>query len=179
MSKKIKALLLLVAVSSIAQNGWAGSKRAGDVVAVTLPVAALGVTALESDLKPGGYQLFTSLAATAALTFGLNEVIDKKSPDGESGAFPSGHTSISFASAGYLQRRYGWQYGIPAYLAASYVGWSRVDSDQHDSWDVIGGAVLGVGCSYLLTDRKVELAVGPLQDSQGRIAGVQVSTPWQ
>lgn len=179
MRKKVQAILLMSISLLTAQDGWAGSKKAGEVVAVIAPVAALGVTVLEDDLRSGGYQLLTSLAATTVVTIGLNELIDKQTPDGESGAFPSGHSAISFASAGFLQRRYGWEYGVPAYLAASFVGWSRVDSDEHDTVDVIGGALVGFGCSYLLTDRRLELDVGPWIDNHGKIVGVQFRSPWQ
>ncbi len=177
MGKRIGAALLLATVLG-ASDGWAGSEGVGEVLAVAVPAAALGMTALERDL-PGGYQLLSSLAATAAVTYGLNLAIDKETPDGDDGAFPSGHTSIAFAGATYLHRRYGWHYGVPAYGAAAVVGWSRIDSDHHDLTDVLGGAALGAGVAFLLTDRLEEVSVTPLLDSRGSIAGVRVGTSWQ
>ena len=177
MGKKIVSVLVLAGMLSV-QEGWAGSEGVGNVLTVAIPMAALGVSALDHDLT-GGYQLLTSLGTTAVATYGLNVAIDKKTPDGEDGAFPSGHSAISFAGATYLQRRYGWHYGLPAYGAAALVGWCRIDSDRHDLTDVLGGAALGTGLAFLLTDRKEEVSVAPLLDSQGSVAGVQVSTPWQ
>ncbi len=176
MGKRIWLVLVLVGLLG-SRDGWAGSEGVGEVVAVAIPLAGLGVIALDHDLS-GGYQLLASLATTAAVTYGLNEAIDKETPEGDDGAFPSGHSAISFAGATYLQRRYGCRYGIPAYAAAAFVGWSRIDSDRHDLADVLGGAALGTGLAFLLTDRK-EVSVAPLLDRRGIVAGVQVSTPWQ
>ena len=61
------------------------------------------------------------------------------------------HTSVSFAGAAFIQRRYGWKWGIPAYVVSTYVGWSRVYGKKHDWWDVAAGAVIGVGSSYIFT----------------------------
>lgn len=46
--------------------------------------------------------------------------MSKDRPD-DSGddSFPSGHTD-SFMAATFIQQRYGWQYGLPAYVAASW-----------------------------------------------------------
>lgn len=177
MNKKVVLGLVLIGMLS-GQQGWAGSEGAGEALTAAIPLAALGVSALHHDLT-GGYQLASSLAATAVATYGLNLAIDKQTPEGEDGAFPSGHSAISFAGATYLQRRYGWHYGLPAYGAAAVAGWSRVAADRHDLVDVLGGAALGAGLALLLTDRQDPVAVAPWLDSQGRVAGVQVSTPWQ
>jgi membrane-associated phospholipid phosphatase len=176
MGIRLVVALLVAGVFGVS-NGWAGSAGVGEVLAVAVPVAALGVTALERDL-PGGYQLLSSLATTAVVTYGLNLAIDKETPAGDDGAFPSGHTSIAFAGATYLQRRYGWHWGVPAFGAAAVVGWSRIDSDHHDLTDVVGGAVIGAGVAFLLTDRKEQVSVAPWLDSHGTVAGVRVSTPW-
>ncbi len=39
--------------------------------------------------------------------------------------------SISFASAEFVRNRYGWRYGLPAYVLASFVAYSRVEANQH------------------------------------------------
>ena len=75
------------------------------------------------------------------------------SPQKASGrwSFPSGHTASAFIGAGFLQRRYGWKYGVPAYLAAGFVGASRVITKWHWIGDVIIGAGIGIGVNYLFT----------------------------
>ncbi|HDZ06414.1 phosphatase PAP2 family protein, partial [Maribacter sp.] len=78
---------------------------------------------------------------------------NKPRPEGRTDghAFPSGHTSFAFQGASFLQRRYGWKYGVPAYLVAGYVGFSRLEglNDRHDGWDILAGAVVGIGSTYL------------------------------
>jgi membrane-associated phospholipid phosphatase len=91
----------------------------------------------------------TTLAVTYALKYAINKPRPKNATDGH--AFPSGHTSAAFSGATFLQRRYGWEYGIPAYAVASFVGYSRIKGDRHDIWDVLGGVIVGVGSSYLFT----------------------------
>ena len=46
-----------------------------------------------------------------------------------------------------MHHRYGLKYGAPAYLVASYVGYSRVKNTKHWKTDVIAGAALAVAAS--------------------------------
>lgn len=57
--------------------------------------------------------------------------------------FPSAHVSLSFAFAATVEEYYGPRAGIPAYITASLIGWSRLDERDHDLSDVVFGAVLG------------------------------------
>ena len=124
----------------------------GDVGQLAIPGIALGISLLKDDME-GAKQLGYTWGATALTTVALKYSLDTTRPNGKKHSMPSGHTSASFSGAGFLHMRYGWEYGVPAYLAASAVGWSRVEADAHYWRDVIVGAVIGVGFSYLLTDR--------------------------
>lgn len=53
--------------------------------------------------------------------------------------------------ASFLQRRYGWKYGAPAYVLAGFTGYSRINAQKHDGWDILAGAVIGIGNTYLFT----------------------------
>lgn len=129
-------------------------KTAGDVLLVTMPALALGSTFIWKDGQKGTYQFSKALAGTIVLTYGLKLAINKERPNGENNnSFPSGHTSVAFASAAFIQKRYGWEYGIPAYLLAGYVGYTRIEANKHDGLDVLAGAAIGVGMSYLFTKR--------------------------
>ena len=90
---------------------------------------------------------------TLVTSYGLKTVISKERPDGrDDESFPSSHTAVSFHAAGYLHERYGWKWGLPAYVAASFVGYSRVHDDRHDEQDVLVGAALGfVAARYFTT----------------------------
>jgi len=125
---------------------------AGNVGTVLIPAVAAGATLAKKD-GTGGKQLFLSLLAAAAVTEGLNAVVHERGPDGRDHSFPSGHTSISFAAASYMQFRYGWRYGIPAFLAAAFVGYSRVEADEHWTKDVVGGAAIGFVSGWIFTSR--------------------------
>ena len=105
--------------------------------------------------KKGLWQFAKSYGTTVGLTYALKYAIDKPRPDGRTDgkAFPSGHTAAAFSGASFLQRRYGWEYGIPAYAVAGLVAYSRLEgiNDRHDGWDVLAGAVVGIGSTYLFT----------------------------
>ena len=150
--RALRPLLALAALAcGAASHAGSGKENQADVLMIALPAAAYLVTLDRKD-RPGAWSLTKSLGVSAATTLALNALIDKDSPNGDSAhAFPSGHTTIAFSSAAFVQRRYGWRPGIPAYLAASYVGWLRVDTDDHDAADVLGGAAVGILSSWLLT----------------------------
>lgn len=123
---------------------------AGDVVMIILPATAAGLTVGFKDSR-GTIQFGESAVLTLGATYGLKYAIEEERPNGGSHAFPSAHSSISFASAEFMRKRYGWKYGIPAYAAALFVAYSRVEARQHYTHDVIAGAVIGIGSSYLFT----------------------------
>jgi len=116
-----------------------------------VPAAAYGLT-FKSDNNDGRKQFYKSILSTAAITYGLKKTIKKERPNAKDReSFPSGHTSLTFSSAAFIQKRYGWEYGLPAYAAASFVGWSRVESDNHHVEDVIAGALIGTVSAYWFT----------------------------
>ena len=126
-------------------------QTSGDILVFTLPVIAIGSTLIKGDTK-GSWQFTKGFLTNFAVTTVLKAAISKERPDGTNmHSFPSGHSSITFQSASFLQKRYGWKYGIPAYILASYTGFSRVYADKHDVYDVLAGAVVGIGSTYLFT----------------------------
>lgn len=89
-----------------------------------------------------------SLAATYILKYSIR----KERPDhSDHHSFPSTHTSMAFQGATFLQRRYGWKYGVPAYALSVYVGWGRIYAQKHDFSDVATGAAIGLLSSYIFT----------------------------
>ena len=148
-------ILLLVMLYCIAVGvdvQAAGSiETAGDVLMIALPTAAAGLTLGFRDGQ-GALELGKSVALILGVTYGLKFSIDEKRPNGDNQSFPSAHASISFGSAEFMRKRYGWNYGIPAYVAATFVAYSRVNSDQHYTRDVIAGAAIGIVSGYLFTE---------------------------
>lgn len=148
-----------------------GSRKAvrtsGDILAFATPVASLATVLALQDwqgLKQGIFAGATTLGTTLALKY----IVKKERPDrSDKHSFPSMHTSVSFTGAAFIQRRYGWKWGIPAYIVSSYVGWSRVYGKKHDWWDVGAGALIGAGSAYIFTRKfatKHNLAISPIAD---------------
>ncbi len=151
--------------------------KQADVLMLALPATAYLLTSHQGDGQ-GAWALTKSLGLSTAGTLALNSIIDKDAPNGSSNnAFPSGHAAIAFDSAAFIQRRYGWRPGIPAYLIAVYVGWLRVETDDHDIADIIGGAAVGIISSYLLT-KPFDDNVSASAWTDGKSAGLQIQVRW-
>lgn len=60
-------------------------------------------------------------------------------------SFPSGHTTTAFAFASVIGMDHGWQWGVPAYAMALFVGFSRMNDNKHYIHDVTSGATIGLG----------------------------------
>ena len=152
-SYKLIALFLLLFLYSFsnlsAQNK--AVKDAGNIILFTLPATTLATTFIIGDTK-GSWQFTKALLLTEVVTYGLKYSVNKQRPDmSNNNAFPSGHTSTTFQSASFIHRRYGFKYSIPAYTLAGFTAFSRIDAQKHDGWDILVGAVIGVGSSYLFT----------------------------
>jgi membrane-associated phospholipid phosphatase len=115
----------------------------------------------------GGDLLRAQLIAEA-LTFALQYSIRRTRPDHGSGlSFPSGHASVTFATATVLQQ-FGWRAGVPAYALASYVAVSRIQAERHYLSDVVFGAALGIVAGRAgLGDRTQRFALVPSITRQG------------
>ena len=50
-----------------------------------------------------------------------------------------------------MQQRYGNNFGTPAYLMETFVGYSRIESKEHYPHDVLAGALIGMISSHLFT----------------------------
>ena len=126
----------------------------GDVLQIALPISAGVMTLIKKDYE-GTKKLAFSYTTTLAVTYSLKYMINKQRPEGrnEYNSFPSGHTSSAFSGASFIQRRYGWKYGGPAYVLATLVAVSRTEAPDgyHDGWDVLAGAAIGISSTYLFT----------------------------
>ena len=153
--RKLRALAALIAVLSgglapHCATAKGGVETAGDILEYVLPALAIGKTGWERD-KTGFVQLGESYALSLGVTYTLKYTVNETRPNGGSHSMPSGHTSSSFTAAEYMRKRYGWAWGIPLYAAASFVAYSRVESNQHYPKDVLAGAGIGILSSYIFT----------------------------
>ncbi len=165
--------------AATAQDGNAGTHErweyllvdTGDVLQIALPVSAGIATLLNKDYK-GTENFALSYATTMLITYSLKGITKRQRPEGRNAydSFPTGHTSSAFSGASFIQRRYGWKYGKYAYFLAALVGVSRMEGPDgfHDIWDVLGGAAVGIGSTYLFTkpyeNPRVEVSFSTNQD---------------
>jgi hypothetical protein len=110
-----------------------------------------------------GTDLLRAQITTQLITLGIKETVRRERPDKSGGfSFPSGHSSVTFASATVLQRHLGWK-AIPAYAVASYVAASRLHENRHFISDVVFGATVGTICGRTTTRHgRDKWALGPM-----------------
>lgn len=97
---------------------------------------------------------FYTLVTTAAIKTAV-KARRPEYPD-ENDSFPSGHASMSFAFASVVTAEHGLYWGLPAYVVASFISFSRVNDGRHWSHDVLAGATIGAsyGWGVYLNHRK-------------------------
>jgi hypothetical protein len=134
-------------------------ESSGDIIQIALPASAFISTFTIKDSTNRTSQLIKTVGSTFIITHSLKRIINKARPENNGDySFPSGHTSSAFSGAVFIQRIYGYKYGIPAVLLASFVGFSRIEgeSDKHDIWDVLGGAAIGSLNAVIFTKSKAK-----------------------
>lgn len=113
-----------------------------------------------------GGDLLRAQLLSQTLTAGIKISVRRTRPDGTQFSFPSGHSSVTFASATVLHRHLGPKVGIPAYAVASYVAASRIQERRHFLSDVAFGAAIGIAAGRTVTigrgERRFALAPAPV-----------------
>ncbi len=142
----------------VSEAGDPGYTKAGDILgqgwvqgggAVATYVA--GRLMHKPRVTHTGSDLIRAQVLNGILTWTLKVAVNRERPSGGDYAFPSGHTSATFASAAVLHAHYGWKTGIPAYAVASFVGWTRVRDNEHWLSDVVFGAAIGLAAGHAVT----------------------------
>jgi membrane-associated phospholipid phosphatase len=129
-------------------DGATAASWAGDGT-VLFPAAAafyaagrLSETRWSKDL---GELSLEALAVSGIETQVLKFAVQRERPDGSDHySFPSGHSSAAFSVATILAGEWGWTAGVPAFLGAGAIGYSRLELNKHFFSDVIFGAGLGI-----------------------------------
>lgn len=133
-------------------------------VAGALGTYTLGRITGSPRIASVGGDLLRAQILAQAMTSAIKMSVRRTRPDGTSFSLPSGHASVSFASATVLQRHFGWKAGIPAYAVASYVAASRIQTKRHFLSDVAFGAALGIvaGRTVTIGHGRAQMAVAPM-----------------
>lgn len=100
-----------------------------------------------------GFDMLRALVVSQTLTLGIKYAVRRDRPDGECCAFPSGHSSATFAVASVLERHLGYRGAWPTFAIAAYVATSRLHDNRHFLSDVLFGASLGVASGWTVVGR--------------------------
>jgi membrane-associated phospholipid phosphatase len=147
------ASVAVTAMIGGAEAKGSGTESVGKAVAIALPLVAGGISAYKEDWN-GLADVATVTLATVGTTYLINHVVKEKRPDGSDyHSFPSNTTGLAFAPSFYLWHRYGWEYGVPAVAAASFVAYSRVNARKHHWYDVATSAAIAFGYDQIFTWR--------------------------
>jgi len=156
MLKSINSNTATVGFSKFISNTTTG-------VAIGVPVIMGAVALIEKDddLLKNAIYVGVSIGVDGVLTYGLKEIVHRPRPyvtypdiiayeTETSLSFPSGHTSLAFATATALSLKYPkWYVIVPGYFWACSVGYSRMNLGVHYPSDVLAGAILGAGSAYV------------------------------
>ena len=115
----------------------------------------------DDDLLKNALYVGVSIGVDGVITYGMKVGIGRPRPFVSypdlyhysletTQSFPSGHTSLAFATATALSLKYPkWYVIAPSYLWACSVGYSRMNLGVHYPSDVLAGAVVGAGSAYV------------------------------
>ena len=146
-------------------------------IAGSLAVFGYGRISGSPRIAAFGSDLMQAQIVSQVLTQGIKPAVGRTRPDGTRFSFPSGHTSISFASATVVQRYFGWKAGAAGNGVATYVAASRIQEKRHFLSDVAFGAAIGI-----LAGRAVTVGIGEQRFAVAPMAtpgGGGVSFTWQ
>lgn len=142
--------------SIVGSKPLGSSSKIGDVLGQGIPNALyfLGME-IAGNNHQAGLMLRTTLASGITTNI-LKYTIREKRPDSSSkNSFPSGHTTTAFAFASVVGSEHGIMYGVPAYMMASLVGFSRINDNKHYLFDVLSGALVGTMYGLSITHRSI------------------------
>lgn len=127
------------------------------------PVILFTVAAIKHDsvAKRKAVYIGSSLLLSAAISGIIKKAVKEPRPfvtypeiqkltKAGSESFPSGHTTDAFSLATSLTLVYPkWYVAVPAYTYASAIGYSRMHLGVHYPGDVLAGAIIGSGTTFL------------------------------
>lgn len=132
-------------------------------ISVATPIILYSVALIKKDgtIKKHAIFIGETFLVNAFITTALKHTIKRGRPfetypDIDQAAsslgksFPSGHTSLAFATATSLSLSYPkWYVIAPSFVWAGAVGYSRMHLGVHYPSDVLAGAIIGSGSAYL------------------------------
>mgnify|MGYP001811964580 CR=1 FL=1 len=137
---------------------------------IGVPAAGYVLAWAKGD-REGAWQLTKVLVSTTISAHTFKYLGERGRPDAsDKRSFPSGHTSAAFSGSEYIRVRYGNAYGIPATVAAAFVGYSRIRANKHFRDDVLAGMSNGLLWNWFWTtpyEQKIGIKPGKMGDGVG------------
>jgi membrane-associated phospholipid phosphatase len=145
--------VVLAVLVFAALNGPGNPRQIGDRLQIALPSIAFACSVLNGSGGEYALRFATMMIAAHGSKHALGQAPINIRPNGGDLGFPSAHTSASVLGASSLV--HDCVTGNPVakaliLISAGFVGASRIESDRHDIWQVLAGALLGWGCDRAL-----------------------------
>lgn len=133
------------------------------VVGIPLGLGIAGLLNQDDTMFKNACFMVETDAINTALTYALKYSVNRERPykaysfinsklNETDPSFPSGHTSIAFATATSLSMAYPrWYIIAPSFAWAGTVAYSRMYLGEHYPSDVLGGMIVGAGSAFLST----------------------------
>lgn len=130
-------------------------------LAIPAGMGTVGLIKNNDQLLRNACVTFATIGVNSAITLAMKYSFNRTRPyntypdivkksKGGSPSFPSGHTSMAFATATSLCLEYPkWYVIVPAYTWAGTVGYSRMYLGVHYPSDVLVGALVGSGSAWV------------------------------
>lgn len=129
----------------------------------TFTTLATGFIQNDRQLKHNGYELLISAGISTLISSALKVAFNRTRPADKypnkifvtapavhGHSFPSGHTTLAFATATTLALQYKkWYVVAPSFLWAGLVGYSRMYKGRHYPSDVLAGIIVGIAGGML------------------------------
>jgi len=160
----IDILRRINAPNPVRQTFWLETSNSVYWVPPVYAVANLGYGLIGKDRVALRYSMESALSAGIglALTGCIKNLVNRPRPAqaypdiigtyiySEGKSFPSGHTTLAFATATTLALQGGhWYISVPVFSWPLAVGYSRMRLGRHYPTDVLCGAVIGIGSGLL------------------------------
>jgi membrane-associated phospholipid phosphatase len=137
----------LMSSSDFVNAFFAPGKYLGDTpeqVAFSLGTYAVGRFRNQPKVAHLGMDLVQAQLLSELLVEPIKFATQRPRPDGSNNqSFPSGHASVTFATATVIERHLGWRKSMLGYAIATYVAMSRMHDNRHYLSDVVFGAAVG------------------------------------
>jgi membrane-associated phospholipid phosphatase len=149
-------------------------------VAFSLGTYAVGRLRDQPKVAHLGMDLLQAQILSEILVEPLKFAVRRERPDGSNHqSFPSGHASVTFATATVIERHLGWRKAALGYVIASYVAMSRLHDNVHYLSDVVFGAAVGTIAGRTVVHHQADYwAVTPVAMPGGGVAVMVSRTRW-